>query len=91
MCQGVIYRGKHARSQGELAKLLGDGDWKRGKKLIVIASDYNHGFQFSTCCCSVQMTQTAKNVGCDAVSDNFNFEFVPHPATGQSEGIGEKE
>lgn len=81
MCRGVIYRGKFARGQGELAKLLGEGDWKRGKKLIQYKPGNDDGFQFDTCLCVVDVHATAAAVGCtaddgDCHADEYLFTEV---------------
>lgn len=77
MCECVIYLNKIACSQGELAKLLGAGDWKRGKKLIVMCDADEKDFSFNFCLCGVDHEKTALNINCSATSDGVDQEYIP--------------
>jgi hypothetical protein len=83
MCANATYKGKVASSQGELAKLLGDGDWKRGKAMMVFDADSS--FHFSYCLCPVRHAETAAKVGCiDNYDGNLWHDYEPATETSSS-------
>lgn len=76
MCKSIYYKGARASGQGELAKLIGDGDWKRGKAMICHYPGDDEGFKFNQCLCPIDVPATATKMGCVAKYDGCDWDIM---------------